>query len=426
MFMRSCRVASLASTTSVPPPESSSLLHDFTHFCYQRDLPRAMQALDAMESHGLPSDAITYSELVKCCLARRAVTEGKRVHKHIFSNGYGSNTFLINVLMNMYVKFNLLEEAQLLFDEMSEKNVVSWTTIISAYSNSKLNDKALDSLILMLREGVKPNMFTYSSVLRACERLSHLRQLHSSIMKVGLESDVFVRSALIDVYSKLGELREALNVFREMVTGDSVVWNSIIGAFAQHSDGDEALYLYQSMRRAGFPADQSTLTSVLRACTSMSLLELGRQVHVHVLKFDQDLILNNALLDMYYGEERYFACPVRILQSSWSSRVTLISLGLCQIMLFFQFQIYLAGHGPDCQQAGFRVVLVIAGDGVYLNALQEEFSKQRKSLSRGEFASKSLSHSFIVYARDMLEVSPVLQVCIRAYAKPFDLNGLCG
>ena len=97
----------------------------------------------------------------------------------------------------------------------------------------------------------------------------------------------------------MGELLEALKVFREMMTGDSVVWNSIIAAFAQHSDGDEALHLYKSMRRVGFPADQSTLTSVLRACTSLSLLELGRQAHVHVLKFDQDLILNNALLDMY-------------------------------------------------------------------------------------------------------------------------------
>ncbi|KAJ7949883.1 Pentatricopeptide repeat-containing protein [Quillaja saponaria] len=151
----------------------------------------------------------------------------------------------------------------------------------------------------MLREGVKPNMFTYSSVLRACDGLSNLRQLHSSIMKYGLESDTFVRSALIDIYSKLGELQNALHVFHEMVTGDSVVWNSIIGAFAQHSDGDEALNIYKSMKREGFPTDQSTLTSVLRACTSLSLLELGLQIHVHVLKFNQDLILNNALLDMY-------------------------------------------------------------------------------------------------------------------------------
>ncbi|KAG5029176.1 hypothetical protein AAZX31_05G115300 [Glycine max] len=277
------------------PPETESLLNH----CYRRDLPSAMHVLDSMERRGVWADSITYSELIKCCLAHGAVREGKRVHRHIFSNGYHPKTFLTNILINMYVKFNLLEEAQVLFDKMPERNVVSWTTMISAYSNAQLNDRAMRLLAFMFRDGVMPNMFTFSSVLRACERLYDLKQLHSWIMKVGLESDVFVRSALIDVYSKMGELLEALKVFREMMTGDSVVWNSIIAAFAQHSDGDEALHLYKSMRRVGFPADQSTLTSVLRACTSLSLLELGRQAHVHVLKFDQDLILNNALLDMY-------------------------------------------------------------------------------------------------------------------------------
>ncbi|CAK9140178.1 unnamed protein product [Ilex paraguariensis] len=66
-----------------------------------------------------------------------------------------------------------------------------------------------------------------------------------------------------------------------MVTADLVVWNSIIGGFAQNSDGDEALNLFRRMKRAGYLADQSTLTSALRACTGLALLELGRQLHVH-------------------------------------------------------------------------------------------------------------------------------------------------
>ncbi|KAL3597783.1 hypothetical protein D5086_009420 [Populus alba] len=174
----------------------SSLLDDFTKFCYQRDLPRAMQALELMHTHCIRADCITYSELIKCCLARRAIQHGKRV-------------------------------------------------------------------------GV-------------------------------LGFDAKRRSALIDVYSRWGELENALRVFDEMVTGDLVVWSSIIAGFAQNSDGDEALRLFKRMKRAGFLAQQTTLTSVLRACTGLALLELGRQVHVHVLKYDQDLILNNALLDMVH------------------------------------------------------------------------------------------------------------------------------
>lgn len=279
---------------------SSGLLDEFTSFCYQRDLPRAMRTMVAMERHGISADAITYSKLVKCIVARRAVKEGKMVHRHVFSNGYEPKTFLVNTLINMYAKLNLLVDAQQVFDKMPERNVISWTTMISAYANAKVNQKALGFLVLMLREGVRPNMFTYSSVLRACDGLLNLGQLHSGIIKSGLESDTFVRSALIDVYSRLGELQDALCVFNEMMTQDSVVWNSIIGAFAQNSDGDEVLNQYMRMKRAGFSPDQSTLTSVLRACTALALLEVGRQVHVHVFKFDQDLILNNALLDMYF------------------------------------------------------------------------------------------------------------------------------
>lgn len=287
------------SLTAVDAPSSTSLIAEFTKFCHQRDLPRAIKTLQEMTKHGLWSDSITYSELIKCCLTHGAIEEGKLVHKHVLSTGYEPKNFLNNIFLNMYAKFNLLEDAELLFDAMGDRNVVSWTTIISAYSSANLNEKAIECLKLMLRDGVRPNMFTYSSVLRACNGLSLLTQLHCNIIKTGLESDVFVRSAIIDIYSKLGDLQNALNVFDEMVTEDLVVWNSIIGAFAQNNDGDEALNLFKRMKREGFGENQSTLTSVLRACTSLSLLELGKQVHVHVVKHNKDLILKNALLDMY-------------------------------------------------------------------------------------------------------------------------------
>ncbi|XP_073299471.1 pentatricopeptide repeat-containing protein At2g03880, mitochondrial [Primulina huaijiensis] len=281
---------------------SSCHLHvvdEFTAYCYQRNLPKAMIALDSMQKYKFWADSITYSELVKCCIDDCAVKEGKRVHQYVFSNGYEPKTFLINTFLNMYVKFKLLDEAQALFDQMPEKNVISWTTMIAAYSNTEFYLKAFQMLILMIRDGVRPNMYTYSSVLRSCKELTNLTQLHCCIIKVGLESDVFVKSALIDVYSKMGEMERALYIFNEMETRDPVVWNTIIGGFAQNSNGDEALNLFIRMKRLGFWADQSTLTSVLRSSTSLALLELGRQIHVHVIKFDRDLVLNNALLDMY-------------------------------------------------------------------------------------------------------------------------------
>ncbi|KAF3594923.1 hypothetical protein DY000_02025197 [Brassica cretica] len=289
----------LTSLCSYSSTDQTLLLNEFTRFCYQRDLPKALRAMDTLQSHGLWADSATYSELIKCCMSHRAVHEGNLVRRHLYFNGHQPMLFLANVLINMYVKFNLLTDAHNVFDEMPLRNVVSWTTMISAYSRSKQQQKALELLVSMLREGVRPNVYTYSSVLRSCKEMSDVRMLHCGIIKEGLESDVFVRSALIDVFAKLGEPEDALSVFDEMVTGDAIVWNSIIGGFAQNSKNDEALKLFKRMKIAGFTAEQATLTSVLRACTGLTLLELGMQAHVHIVKYDQDLILNNALVDMY-------------------------------------------------------------------------------------------------------------------------------
>ncbi|KAL1203686.1 Pentatricopeptide repeat-containing protein [Cardamine amara subsp. amara] len=279
--------------------DQTHLVNEFTRHCYQRDLPRAMKAMDSLQSHGLWADSTTYSELIKCCLSHRAVHEGNLICRHLYFKGHQPMMFLVNILMNMYVKFNLLNDAHHLFDQMPDRNVISWTTMISAYSKCKLHQKALELLVLMLRDGVRPNVYTYSSVLRACNGMFDVRMLHCGIIKEGLESDVFVRSALIDVFAKLGKPEDALSVFDEMVTGDAIVWNSIIGGFSQNSKSDVALELFKRMKRAGFIAEQATLTSVLRACTGLALLELGMQAHVHIVKYDQDLILNNALVDMY-------------------------------------------------------------------------------------------------------------------------------
>ncbi|CDY48066.1 BnaA06g33620D [Brassica napus] len=228
----------LTSLCSYSSTDQTLLLNEFTRFCYQRDLPKALRVMDTLQSHGLWADSATYSELIKCCMSHRAVHEGNLVRRHLYFNGHQPMLFLANVLINMYVKFNLLTDAHNVFDEMPLRNVVSWTTMISAYSKSKQQQKAL-------------------------------------------------------------ELLDALSVFDEMVTGDAIVWNSIIGGFAQNSKSDEALKLFKRMKRGGFTAEQATLTSVLRACTGLTLLELGMQAHVHIVKYDQDLILNNALVDMY-------------------------------------------------------------------------------------------------------------------------------
>jgi len=210
-------------------------------------------------------------------------SDDRLIHRHVADHGAlshgggGGGLFVSNSLMSMYVKFGLLDDALRLFDGTPERNVVTWTTVVAALANADgRKDEALRFLVAMRRDGVDPNAYTFPSVLGACGTPGVLAAMHASTVKVGLDSDVFVRSSLIDAYMKLGDLDGGRGVFDEMVTGDLVVWNSIIAGFAQSGDGIGAIDLFVRMKDAGFSANRGTLTSVLMACTGMVMLEVGR------------------------------------------------------------------------------------------------------------------------------------------------------
>ncbi|KAM0869964.1 hypothetical protein ACQ4PT_040325 [Festuca glaucescens] len=284
------------------------LISTFSRLCDDGPLPAALALLPNLAAAGVRADPISLCRLIKLCVRHGTASDGRIIHRHVStaanSNGRGgaphASLFVSNSLVSMYAKFGLLDDALHLFGTMPERNVVSWTTVIAALASAGgRKQDALRFLVHMQRDGVAPNSYTYSSVLGACGTPRVLAPVHVSILKVGLDSDVFVRSSLIDAYMKLGDLDSGRSVFDEMVTRDLVVWNSIIAGFAQSGDGIGAVELFTRMKGSGFSANQGTLTSVLRACTGMVMLEVGMQVHAHVLKYDRDLILHNALLDMY-------------------------------------------------------------------------------------------------------------------------------
>ena len=118
--------------------------------------------------------------------------------------------------------------------------------------NAKKGNKALEFLTLLLHESVAPNIYIhfcqYWDLALGCWALG----CFIGVYKYDLESDVVVGGALINVHARWGALGNALAVFNEFMTGDLVVWNSIIGAFAQNSVGDEASFLFKRMKRLDF------------------------------------------------------------------------------------------------------------------------------------------------------------------------------
>eukprot|EP01018_Ginkgo_biloba_P002567 Gb_33719 [translate_table: standard] len=303
--------------------------------CKGKRLKEAMGILDLLDQLGIRPDANTYSSLLQCCVDMKALEEGKRVHGHILSSACKPGLFLWNRLVDMYAKCNSLVHARDVFDKMPKRDVCSWNTMIAGYSkHGRIDDarqlfdkmpvqdvfswttmvagyvrhghveEALNLFYQMQQAGMESSKFTIASVLSACASLPAPRQgreIHAHIIRTGSESDVFVWSALVDMYAKCGSIEEACRIFMKMHERDVVSWTVMIGRFVQGGYGEEALKLFSQMQMAGVKPNQFTFASVLCACSMRTALELGAQAHAHIIRtgFEPNAFVGSALVDMY-------------------------------------------------------------------------------------------------------------------------------
>lgn len=262
------------------------------------------EALTEMAKQGLEVKFKDYNELLNQCVSRRALREGQRVHAHMIKTHYEPPVYLRTRLIVLYVKCECLSDARCVFDEMPERNVVSWTALISGYAQRGYASEALDLFVQMLRSGAEPNEFTFTTVLTSCTSalgFVHGRQIHSLLTKYPFESHVFVGSSLLDMYAKAGKIQEAQDIFESLPAKDIVSCTAIISGYAQQGLDEEALDLFRRLQIEGMRFNYVTYASLLTAISGLAAIEHGRQVHSHVLRLQLPfyVVLQNTLIDMY-------------------------------------------------------------------------------------------------------------------------------
>jgi pentatricopeptide repeat protein len=232
-----------------------------------------------------------------------SIRECKKFHAKLVVSRAISEIHVANNLLSLYVKCNGLDHAHLLFDKMTHKNVVTWTSMISAHVHDGSLGKAMDMFKGMLEVCEKPNKFTSSIAVRACTGLGFLRlgqQVHCLMVHLGLDSDGFAGSALVDMYFKIGnDLDDACRVFDGLFTKDRVTWNVVISGVAQVGDSCKVSRLFSEMRVVGeLEPNDFTFTSLLRCCF---LLKEVEQIHGLAVKFgsEGDVVVGSALVDLY-------------------------------------------------------------------------------------------------------------------------------
>ncbi|KAJ9545275.1 hypothetical protein OSB04_024982 [Centaurea solstitialis] len=278
-----------------------------------------------------------FADLLNSCLKSKSPSkQTQRIHARIIKSRFCSETFILNRLIDVYGKSNLIDDAHKVFDEMPERNTFSWNAVLSAFVNAgRLEeatrvfesmpvtdqcswnsmvsgfaqhdrfDESVEFFVRMHREDFVLNQYSYGSALSSCAGLRNLKmgaQIHGSLSKSSYERDVFMGSALVDMYSKCGNVGCARMVFDEMDRRNVVSWNSLITCYEQNGPVSEALDVFNRMMGSGIEPDEVTLASVISACASLSKLNVGREIHARVVKFDKfrdDLVICNALVDMY-------------------------------------------------------------------------------------------------------------------------------
>ncbi|KAK6152115.1 hypothetical protein DH2020_014750 [Rehmannia glutinosa] len=212
---------------------------------------------------------LTMVSVLRACGLLRELSIGKEAHAQIFKNFSPSNIFVGSALVWLYCKCGDYASASKVLQYLPNKDVISWTTMISGCAHLGHEYEAIGYLKEMLGEGVEPNPFTYSSALKACAKLENIKQgklIHSSLNKTLAWSNVFVGSALVHMYSKCGHLSEAVQVFDSMPERNLVSWTAMIVAYAKNGLCGEALKLMYRMQAEGIEVDDYILSTVLTAC----------------------------------------------------------------------------------------------------------------------------------------------------------------
>ncbi|XP_040371979.1 pentatricopeptide repeat-containing protein At4g18520, chloroplastic-like [Rosa chinensis] len=219
----------------------------------------------------LKAESATLAQVIQTYAKTKQLNKGKELHAHLLRTHYPLCIFLTNHLLNMYSKCGHVDYALKLFDQMPHRNLVSWTAMVTGFSQNMRFSESFKNA------GESPTQFAFASVIRACVVIGSVeigRQLHSLALKLGLACELFVGSSLADMYSKCGFMVEACKVFEEMPSKDAVSWTSMIDGYAKSGDFEAALLSYQRMINDGIGVDKYVVSSALSACSALKACQL--------------------------------------------------------------------------------------------------------------------------------------------------------
>ncbi|XVF36040.1 hypothetical protein REPUB_Repub19eG0024200 [Reevesia pubescens] len=336
-------------------------------------LTEAITVLDSIARTGSQVRPNTFINLLQACIDFGSLDLGRKLHARIHLVKE-NDPFVETKLVSMYAKCGSFVDARKVFDKMNEKNLYTWSAMIGACSRELRWKEVVKLFFLMMEGGVLPDGFLFPKILQACANCGDVRTgrlLHSLVIRLGMVSFTRVRNSVLAVYAKCGKLSSARRFFENMDERDRVTWNSMILAYCQKAENDEAyrlfngmwqdgiepciitwnilinsynqlgqcdvamglmkemessrispdvftwtsmisglaqngrrwqaLFLFTEMLIAGIKPNGVTITSAVSACASLRVLKMGLEIHSVALKMGiiDNVLVGNSLIDMY-------------------------------------------------------------------------------------------------------------------------------
>ncbi|XP_027173932.1 pentatricopeptide repeat-containing protein At1g31430 [Coffea eugenioides] len=296
---------------------------------------KALCLFDQLRKHGLWPDNYTYPFVFKAIGELKSVREGEKIHGFVLKSGDGFDCYVCNSIMDCYGVEGSVDSLRKVFDEMRQRDLVSWNVLISGFVRCHKFEDAIGVYTRMRQEAnLKPDEATVVSTLSACTALRNLelgREIHDYVSNE-LELTVIIGNALLDMYSKCGCLNIARQIFdtipnrnvicwTSMVSGyisngklddarelfdrspvrDLVLWTAMINGYVQFNRVDDALALFREMQMERIIPDKFTLVTLLTGCAQLGAMEQGEWLHacIEENRISIDAVVGTALIEMY-------------------------------------------------------------------------------------------------------------------------------
>ncbi|KAK4593308.1 hypothetical protein RGQ29_017431 [Quercus rubra] len=216
-------------------------------------LKQAFVVFVQMQTQGLMPDSYGLASSLSACGSVGSIQLGYQIHVHVIKRG----------ILDEFVQISLI-------DIIEQRSVITWSSMVCGFSQNGNSEEAIRFFDQMYMNGIEMNEVTFLSVIQACSHLGHLEKgkwVHHKLITGGLKEDLYVDTALTDMYAKCGDLQAAQGVFDSISEQSVLSWSAMIAGYGIHGQINAAISLFNQMVDSGIKPNEVTFMNIISACS---------------------------------------------------------------------------------------------------------------------------------------------------------------